>query len=199
MANAYPTIVLDEFRIQQPINGTLFRRLGTTASFFAWQIRAAHIRFHRCRPERLNHFSEEFKVVPIDLSDENHRSKGTDIVHFGNDVLRGRHSKSSYNGIAVSTFEANKTRRITKVVRRRCRHGSDLIKNGPKDWSLAILVPTKRMTRLVSDVFRSRWEVCREFEHYAVVDMEAAILAAEIIAYGLQCHSTTFDTASSSL
>ncbi len=70
-----------------------------------------------------------------------------------------------------------------------------LVKDGPKDWCLAILVPTKRMTRLVSDAFREPLGKLPRIEHHAAVDMEAAILAAEIIAYALQTHGREYDLA----
>ena len=196
MANAYPTIVLDEFQDTAGDQWHVIQALGRNSDLLALADPEQRIfDFIGADPERLNHFIEEFKVVPIDLSDENHRSKGTDIVHFGNDVLRGRYSKSNYDGIAFKLFEPNKNQAITKVITETLQARKRLIENGPKDWSLAILVPTKRMTRLVSDVFREPLGGLPRIDHYAVIDMEAAILAAEIIAYGLQCHSATFDTA----
>ena len=194
MANAYPTIILDEFQDTAADQWHVIQALGRDSDLLALADPDQRIfDFIGADPERLNHFIEEFNVVPIDLSDENHRSKGTDIVHFGNDVLRGRYSKSSYDGIAVELFEPNQNQAITKVVTETLQARKRLIENGPKDWSLAILVPTKRMTRLVSDVFREPLGGLPRIEHYAAVDMEAAILAAEIIAYGLQCHGATFD------
>ena len=131
--------------------------------------------------------------MPIYLSDENHRSKGTDIAHFGNDILKGKFTKGSYDGVFFDLFEPNKNQAITKVVTETLQARKRLIADGPKNWSLAILVPTKRMTRRVSDVFREPLAGLPRIEHHAAVDMEAAILAAEIIAYGLQCHGATLD------
>ena len=196
IANAYPTIILDEFQDTAADQWHVIQALGRDSDLLALADPEQRIfDFIGADPERLNHFIEEFKVVPIDLSDENHRSKGTDIVHFGNDILRGRYSKISYDGIAVEVFEPNQNQAITKVVTETLQARKRSIENGPTDWSLAILVPTKRMTRLVSDVFREPLGGLPRIEHYAAVDMEAAILAAEIIAYGLQCHGATFDAA----
>ena len=61
-----------------------------------------------------------------------------------------------------------------------------LVKSRPKDWSLAILVPTRRMTRFVSDTFRSPPAGMTEIPHAAAVEMEAAILAAETNALLMQ-------------
>ena len=151
MANAYPTIILDEFQDTAADQWNVIQALGRDSDLLALADPEQRIfDFIGADPERLNHFIEEFNVVPIDLSDENHRSKGTDIVHFGNDILSGRYSKSSYEGVGLELFEPNQNQAITKVVTETLQARKRLIENGPKDWSLAILVPTKRMTRLVS-------------------------------------------------
>ena len=41
-------------------------------------------------PERLNHFTAAFAPSVHDLADDNHRSMGTDIALFGNDMLSGK-------------------------------------------------------------------------------------------------------------
>lgn len=61
-----------------------------------------------------------------------------------------------------------------------------LVDAGVVNWSLAILVPTKRMTRLVSDAFRQPPAGMAEVRHSAVIELEAAILGAEIIALLMQ-------------
>ena len=194
IANAYPTIILDEFQDTAADQWRVIQALGRDSDLLALADPEQRIfDFIGADPERLNHFIEEFKVVPIDLSDENHRSKGTDIAHFGNDILKGKFTKGSYDGVFFDLFEPNKNQAITKVVTETLQARKRLIADGPKNWSLAILVPTKRMTRLVSDVFREPLGNLPRIEHHAAVDMEAAILAAEIIAYGLQCHGATLD------
>jgi hypothetical protein len=58
-----------------------------------------------------------------------------------------------------------------------------LVKSGRPNWSLAILVPTKSMTRLVSDAFGLPPAGMAAISHVAVIELEAAILAAEVIAF----------------
>ena len=101
--------------------------------------------------------------------------------------------ESRYEGVTVELFEPNQNQAITKVVTETLQARKRMIADGPKNWSLAILVPTKRMTRLVSSVFREPRGNLPRIEHHAAVDLEAAILAAEIIAFGLQSHGTAFD------
>ena len=61
-----------------------------------------------------------------------------------------------------------------------------LVASGRKDWSLAILVPTKKMTRLVSNVLRTPPAGMTEIPHVAAIELEAPILSAEIIAFLMQ-------------
>ena len=74
------------------------------------------------------------------------------------------------------------TKLVTTVYKARKR----LVDAGVVNWSLAILVPTKRMTRLVSDALRQPPAGMVEVPHSAVIELEAAILGAEIIALLMQ-------------
>lgn len=196
IANAYPTIILDEFQDTAANQWWVIQALGRGSELLALADPEQRIfDFIGADPKRLKHFMDEFKVKPIDLSDENHRSKGTDITRFGNDILKGKSPKRRYEGITIECFESNKNQANTKVVIETLKARKRLIADGPKDWSLAVLVPTKRMTRMVSDVFREPLGNLPRIEHHATVDMEAAILAAEIIAFGLQCHGGALNTA----
>lgn len=194
IANAYPVIVLDEFQDTAADQWRVIQALGRKSELLALADPEQRIfDFIGADPERLRHFEDEFKVVPLDLSDENHRSEGTDIAHFGNDILKGAYSRRRYEGIVVKVFEPNRNQAITKVVTEALQARKRLTADGPENWSLAILVPTKRMTRLISDAFREPLGSLPRIEHHAAVDIEAAILAAEVIAFGLQCHGAASD------
>lgn len=196
IANAYPSIVLDEFQDTGADQWRVIQALGRNIQLIALADPEQRIfDFIGADPARLDHFKNEFAASEFDLSDENHRSPGTDISRFGNDILKGCFSKKSYNGIYITSFEPNQNQAITKVVTETLQARDRLIKNGPKNWSLAILVPTKRMTRLLSDAFRTPLGNLPRIEHHATVDMEAVILAAEVIAYFLQSHRSEQDSA----
>lgn len=194
VANAYPSIVLDEFQDTADAQWNVIRALGRNSQLLALADPEQRIYdFLGAHPERLRHFRDEFAVSVFDLSDENHRSKGTDIAHFGNDILRGKFTRGSYEGVHSEVFQANQNQALTKVVVETLQARKRLLKNGGKDWSVAVLVPTKRMTRVVSDVFRSPIGKLPKVAHYAAVDVVAAILAAEVIAYALQGAGGQFD------
>jgi DNA helicase-2/ATP-dependent DNA helicase PcrA len=189
ISNAYPVIILDEFQDTAPDQWHVIQALGLDSQLLALADPEQRIfDFIGADPKRLQHFTDEFAPSEFDLSDENHRSKGTDLAHFGNDILKGKFTKKSYDGVFVDVFEPNQNQAITKVVTETLQARKRLIKEGPKDWSLAILVPTKRLARVVSDAFREPPGKLPKIEHNAAIDMEAAILAAEVIAYLLQSH-----------
>ena len=194
VANAYPTIIIDEFQDTTDDQWRVIQALGRDSELLALGDPEQRIfDFIGAHPERLQHFEDKFDVSKFDLSDENHRSGGTDITQFGNDILRGKFSKDNYKGVHFHLFEANPNQAFARVTIETLQARKRLLENGPKDWFIAVLVPTRRMTRLVSDVFRS--PTSRRIEHHAAIDIEATILAAEVIAYALQGHSDHFDIA----
>lgn len=196
ISNAYAVIILDEFQDTAPDQWRVIQALGRDSRLLALADPEQRIfDFIGADPERPQHFEDEFAPSKFDLSGESHRSKGTDLAHFGNDILKGKFTKESYDGVYSDVFYANQNQAVTKVVTETLQARKRLIKDGPKNWSLAILVPTKRMTRVVSDVFREPPGKLPKIEHNAAVDMEAAILAAEIIAYLLQSHGGRRDVA----
>lgn len=194
MANAYPAVVLDEFQDTAHDQWRVIQALGQDIQLIALADPEQRIfDFIGADPARLEHFATEFAITEFDLRDENHRSPGTEIARFANDILKDHFSQKAYNGVRSGLFEPNRNQAITKVVTETLQARGRLIKNGPKNWSLAILVPTKRMTRMVSDTFRAPLGDLPRIEHYAAVDMEAAILAAEVIAGFLQGHRGEHD------
>ncbi len=194
VSNAYPVIILDEFQDTGPDQWRVIQALGLDSQLLALADPEQWIfDFIGADPERVQHFEKEFAPLKFDLGCENHRSKGTDIAHFGNDILKGKFTKKSYDGVFVEVFEP--VQAITKVVTETLQARKRLIQDGPKTWSLAILVPTTRMTRSVSKAFREPTGGLPEIEHSSAVDVGAVILASEIIAYILQSHDHKGDVA----
>ena len=123
-------------------------------------------------PKRLEHFQSAFKPSKVDLGADNHRSTGTDIAAFGNDILRGRFRAEPYAGVELLVYSPNENEAYTKLVVTTYKARKRLVDSGRKGWSLAILVPTKKMTRLVSDKFHGPPAGVKEIPHTAVIEME---------------------------
>jgi DNA helicase-2/ATP-dependent DNA helicase PcrA len=96
--------------------------------------------------------------------------------------------KQPYAGVEIIGFKSNVNQAFASLTGYALQARTRLTKNGKKGWSLAVLVPTKKMTRQVSDSFRVPFGTMPSIGHSAAVDMDAAILSAEIIAFLMQPH-----------
>lgn len=196
VSTMYPFIVLDEFQDTSAEQWRAVDAIGKSSTLIALADPEQRIfDFIGADPERLNHFKEAFKPSEHDLAGDNHRSKGTDIAIFGNHLLSGKFRDEPYQGVEYEGFASNPNQAYASLVTQVLRARQRVIALGRRDWSLAILVPTKRMTRLVSDNLRAPFGNVPPITHTAAVDMEGPILAAEVIAFLLQkrSHGGCFD------
>lgn len=187
VAAMYPVIILDEFQDTNEEQWRVVQALGASCRLIALADPDQRIYdWIGAEPARLDQFRAKFAPTEVDFSTDNHRSTGTEIAMFGNDLLTGKFRQNTYKGIAIDFFVPLHNLAMTKLVTTTYAARQRLIKQGASDWSLAILVPTKKMTRLVSDAFRQPPAGLTEVPHSAVIEMEAAILGAEIIAFLMQ-------------
>lgn len=196
ISTMYPYIILDEFQDTSADQWRVVQALGASSTLIALADPEQRIfDFIGADPERLSHFTEAFAPTVHDLAGDNHRSKGTEIALFGNDILTGNFRQSDYQGIGYAPFESNPNQAYASLVGQVLQARKRLVDSGQRDWSLAILVPTKKMTRMVSDVLREPFGNVPPISHTAAVDMEGPVLAAEIIAFLLQQrgHDGCFD------
>lgn len=190
LATMYPFIVLDEFQDTNAEQWRAVEALGQHSTLLALADPEQRIYdWIGADPERLDHFRGAFAPTEVDLSTDNHRSTGTDIAAFGNDLLTSRFRQESYIGIDFRIFEPYANQAMTELVTTTYAARKRLVDSGRKDWSLAILVPTKKMTRLVSDTFRTPPAGMKEIIHTASIELEAAILGAEVVAFLMQPES----------
>ena len=197
VANAYPTIILDEFQDTTDDQWAVIQALGHHCELIAHADPEQRIYgFAGAHPRRIQHFSDAFRPTEYELGTDNHRSTGTDIVRFANDVVTGRFSKMTYTDVTIQRFPPNRNQAFTRLYFATLNAIRRLRRRGSTSWSLAILVPTKKMTRMVSDSFRKPTGGRNPITHTVVIDMEAAILAAEVVAYTLQQHQNQSSGAS---
>ena len=186
ISSAHPFIILDEFQDTSSEQWKVVKALGKESTLIALADPEQRIfDFIGADPERLNHFRAEFTSKEFDLQDANHRSQGTDIAIFGNDILKGTF-RDSYTGISCATFPGNQNQAFAALKGHTLQSRKRLLDSGKTDWSLAVLVPTKKLMRQVSDSFRTQQLSMPTIRHTASIDMHGAILAAEILAYMLQ-------------
>jgi DNA helicase-2/ATP-dependent DNA helicase PcrA len=187
IAHMYPFIVLDEFQDTNAGQWHVVFELGRHITLHALADPEQRIYdWIGADPERLNHFRSAFTPIEVDLSDDNHRSPGTDIATFANDMLANRLRGAPYAGVHIFAYQPFKNLALSALVTTTYQARRRLVDSGKRDWSLAILVPTKKMTQDVSDTFREPVGGMTQIRHTAAVEMDAAILGAEIIAFLMQ-------------
>lgn len=187
LATMYPVIILDEFQDTNAEQWRAVQALGQHSRLIALADPEQRIYdFIGADPERLNHFREAFEPTELDFSDTNHRSAGTDVAKFGNDILTGNFQQDNYVGIVRKVFDPYPDPAMTMLVTKTYAARKRLVESDNPEWSLAILVPTKKMTRLASDKFREPPAGMQAIAHNAVIELEAAILGSEIIAHLMQ-------------
>lgn len=188
IATRFPVIMLDEFQDTNAGQWGVIEALGSRITLLALADPEQRIYdWIGADPKRLDHFKQAFKHIFVDLSTDNHRSKGTDIAVFGNDLLAGRWTLPNYKGIGISKYVANSlSQSLSALVVQTYAARKRLIEADLSGWTLAILVPTRKMTRLVSDAFRAPPAGMHPIAHVASIELEAAILGAELIAFMLE-------------
>ena len=182
---AFPTVILDEFQDTNAGQWNVVKELGENSILIALADPEQSIYdFIGADPERINQYREYAKPREFTLGNANYRSEKTDIVKFGNDVLQGKFRRfQEYKGIQIIDYPPNKNQAPHALKIQIYSARERLIKQRGNSWSLAVLVPTKKLMRQVSEVL-SQTEP--EIRHYAAIDVEGAILAAEILAFLLQ-------------
>lgn len=193
----YPVVVLDEFQDTNLGQWDVVRAIGLNSTLIALADPEQRIfDFIGADPKRLDQFRSDLNPAEFTLGAENHRSKGTEIGLFGNEVLTGKFRQSLYQGINIVRFQLGDNNALVALVNQTLKARERLLKSDKRGWSIAVLVPTKALTRHVSEIFQYPLGTLPSIQHTAVVDMEAAILAAEIIAFLLQpqtpSHFNTF-------
>lgn len=197
ISDAYPVIILDEFQDTNADEWELIRVLGKKSRLIALADPEQRIyEFRGADPARLGEFIDECNPTPFDFGSENHRSKDTDIVQFGNDLLTGRNKGKIYNNVHCVYYEIRKgngkhLRLKTTVLNAYKR----LTKTGRRDWSLAVLVPSNNLMLEVSSYLENRQSFGNSrglpgIEHDVALETAGPALAAVLIAGLLECGST---------
>lgn len=187
IAIKYPVIIFDEFQDTNEGQWLAVKSFGIKSRMIALADPEQRIYdWIGADPKRLDHFRHEFQPDEVDFEQQNHRSSGTEIAEFANDMLKGSFSKKSYLGVNFKIYEPNKGQAYTELVSIVLGAIKRVKKSNPKNWSIAILVPTKKMTRQISEVLDNPPDPLPSIYHEPYIEVEAAMLSAEIIAFLMQ-------------
>lgn len=184
ISDAYPLIILDEFQDTNQEEWALIQSLGQRSKMLALADAEQRIyEFRGADPKRIGEFILKFGPEAFDFGSENHRSNGTDIAIFGNDLLTGVNKGKAYTDVSVKGYGFYRGRNqlypLKAAVIQSLRR---LINGGDEGWSLAILVPTKALMLQVSDYLSVADDELPTLKHDVALDTEAPSLAAVLIA-----------------
>ncbi|MEX0828049.1 MAG: UvrD-helicase domain-containing protein, partial [Haliea sp.] len=188
ISDAYPLIILDEFQDTNSDEWQLIRAIGTGSRLIALADAEQRIyEFRGADPKRIGDFIKEYSPEKFDFGTRNHRSNGRDIVGFGNDLLTDAHRNRKYSDVAIVGYRMGKGVALHHVLKSHVLGAlTRLTKTSTGRWSLAVLVPTKRLMIEVSDYLSSAQEFesgkgYPEITHEVALDTEAPALAAVLI------------------
>ncbi|KZL24257.1 UvrD-helicase domain-containing protein [Pseudovibrio sp. Ad37] len=182
VANRYPLIILDEFQDTSDEQWEIVKRLGSKSRCLALADPDQRIfDFIATDPERSNHFIDYFEAEEIDLGGLSHRNLHTDITLFGDDILRGTFSQLAYEGVDLVGYPRIEAQAHTKLITEVMQARKRAMKASGEAWSVAVLVPTKPLTKKISDLFTQGLGKMPLIPHTAVIERDAAILSAHCI------------------
>lgn len=197
ICDAYPIIILDEFQDTNFDEWQMIKVLGSESTLIALADADQRIyEFRGADPRRIGEFITSYNPRQFDFGSENNRSNGTDIAIFGNDLLTGAHKSKKYNDVAIIRYGFYKGRNIHFPVKTALLSGiKRMCRNESCGWSIAVLVPTKKLMITVSDYLSTEADGLPSIQHDVAMDTEGPSLAAVIIAGLLEGRPSMEETA----
>lgn len=180
--DSYPIIILDEFQDTNGDEWALIQQLGRRSRLIALADPDQRIyEFRGADPRRIGEFIAAFQARHFDFVGENHRSNGTDIATYGNDLLTGANKGKDYQQVKIQRYGFLRGRSPHFTTKAAVLSALNRLKNVPEK-SIAILVPSKRLMIDLSDYLSSSNDGLPELNHDVAMDAEPPALAAGVIA-----------------
>lgn len=201
VSSRYPMIFLDEFQDTNASEYRLIQCLARDSQVVALADPEQRIyEFRGADPKRIQEFVSGFAPEPFDLAERNHRSNGTDILKFANDLLKGTTSSNEYNDVDVLTFPVRKGSVQHFWIKVSLINAINRLRKKHEQWSIAVLIPTKNLMLLVSDFLRNEQRFTGtpnlpSIGHEVAVDAEGPTLAGVAIGRLMECNKDSSDAA----
>lgn len=153
ISDSYPLIILDEFQDTNSDEWGFIQALGKRSTLIALADAEQRIyEFRGADPARIGEFITQYHPTQFDFGLENNRSNGTDIVDFGNDLLTGKNIGKQYNNVHFEYYPFRQGYGLhldIKIAVLKTR--KKLVDLEKENWSIAVLVPSKKLMLDVSD------------------------------------------------
>lgn len=206
ISSAYPCIILDEFQDTNADEWRFIQELGRRSTLLALADLDQRIyEFRGADPARIAEFIQLYAPAQFDFGAENNRSNGTDIAQFGNDLLTGSNIGKHYSNVSIKRYQNLKGDAIHATFKGEVLNACDrLQRSGLSNWSLALLVPSKKFVAAASDYLANTQhfkgnERYPSIAHDVAMDMEGPSLAANLIARMMEKGESDLDLGNSIL
>lgn len=190
VSDVYPMIALDEFQDTNADEWAMIQELGKHSRLVALGDPDQRIyEFRGADPRRLKEYVDTYAPTVFDLGTENHRSNDTDIVEYGNDLLAGKNRVKQYQQVKVVRYGYYNGRDKHFCLKAAVLEAIERLRKSG-EWSLAVLVPSKRLMLDVSDCLTATRDQLPSISHDVAVDVEGPSLAGEIVAGVMESESS---------
>jgi len=180
--DAYPTIILDEFQDTNAEEWEMTRQLGWHSRLIALGDPDQRIyEFRGADPRRLSEFVEAFQPGSFAFTGENHRSNGTDITVFGNDLLTERNRGREYTHVKIVRYGFRRNQSTHYRAKAEVLAALRRLRN-EANTSVSVLVPSKAFMLQFSQYLSSDQDGLPALRHDVAMDAESPSLAATVIA-----------------
>lgn len=184
----YPLIIVDEAQDTAEDQWQAVKILGSVSQLVC--LADLDQQIYDFRPgvtaERLTQIMEALAPMWVDLAKENHRSPGSEIVTFGNDVLLGTPRGKPYKGVTRLNFSPAKAgrdsaiRKSIGIVSKQVRKSTG---EGPK--SIAVLATWGRGVGVITRALTGNGTTDL-IPHRVVIDEAPVLLASRLVAFLLE-------------
>lgn len=186
LAQRYPLIIVDEAQDTWPDAWRCIELLApkTTIICLADLEQQIFDYIPGIGPERIEAIRKTLKPLEVDLGSQNHRSPGSEIVLFGNDIITSTVRGKPYKGVSRYMFNPRKSDPTMRLrIALAILHKKIKKETGTWARSIAILVPSGPAAAKVSVALGAAEKPVR---HKLLFDENEALLAARFAAFLLE-------------
>jgi len=181
ITDTHPVIIVDEFQDTDGNEWEFIQALGRNSTMIALADPEQRIYdFRGANVNRIEEYIKKFSPIIFDFEQENNRSPGKDIITFGNDLLLGKNKGEMYNDVVIKKYPFNRDE-PNKTLKLNIFEAIKRLKTGVgSDWSIVVLVRSKRIMFSVSAYLSSHTSLPPIF-HDVAIDPNGPSLAGVVI------------------
>lgn len=200
ISSRHPIVFLDEFQDTNASEYRFVKCLARNSTIVALADPEQRIyEFRGADPKRIPDCIADFSPSTFDLAQRNHRSNGTDILEFANDLLKKTAADYEYDNVKIVMFRTLRGAAQHTLLKANTLKAIKRASKRNNDWSVAILVPTKSLMLAVSDHLSGEQKLGQstlpKLSNEVAVDSEGPSLAGVTIGRLLECSSMSEEAA----